>query len=111
MVDDYFYFKNHTSVFQCFYGSLAVVYRFGQDVGGFVGGYFKTDLLGFASGVLVTPTKSSKNVFGSKNVFFIKGSRDNTSNEWILSRARFCNIRPLFLTPNTNQRLRYSFNR
>ena len=73
MVDDYLYFKNHTSVYHCFYGSLAVVYRFGQDVGNFGGSYFKTDLLGFASGVFGHLTKSSKNVFVEECILY-KGS-------------------------------------
>ena len=73
MVDDYFYFKNHTSVFQCFYGSLAVVYRFGQDVGGFVGGYFKTDLLGFASGVFGPPYQVVKECVRVEECILYKG--------------------------------------
>ena len=68
MVDDYFYFKNHTSVFQCFYGSLAVVYRFGQDVGASLAATLKPTFSALLPEFLVTPTKSSKNVFGSKNV-------------------------------------------
>ena len=88
MVDDDFNFQYDTSVSQSFHHLLAAVYRLGYDVRCFGSGYLETDFLRYASGVfsdsyqiieecvrieerLVTPTRSSKNVFGSKNVFFM----------------------------------------